>query len=356
MNRRSFLLSIGMLSCSSTAGTSGTKGGRQRTHSAKRATSETNADRGVVDTVWFDSQLRASPLALRGDTLVQSVEGELRSWDATTMQRKDTWTLPHRHFCFVQDGTLVAFGWPKRGSSTSVIHRISAGKVRSSEGPLVPSSNTIAVLPASTPDELYVVVEENIYRLVSSKVAEMLAHPAPHSATRDQWVSRGDGRLIGGRNGALYAVAPKGTSVDYPMSGRVLTHLVAGTGDRVWYSYADRKEDWNAHTLVLSVVDKPMEAVRTLDVAPARVVHAASFGDTVAALVFTGRSHDDVEWNVAVFDETGRERWRVKVPAEIGPGAGLNHAFVAIGEQRVVLASFDGRLLAWDAADGKPVG
>lgn len=61
-------------------------------------------------------------------------------------------------------------------------------------------------------------------------------------------------------------------------------------------------------------------------------------------------------WSIAVFDETGRERWRAEVPEAFSPGGALNYGFIAIGERRVVLATADGALLAWDAATGTPVG
>jgi outer membrane protein assembly factor BamB len=272
------------------------------------------------------------------------------------MKRTDTWALPHRHFCFVQDGTLVAFGWPKKGDSTSVIHHIANRKVRTDTGPLVPSSKSIVLLPGSKAEELYVVShDETIYRLTTAKVEEQLRHPYPNGDTRDQWFSRGDGRLVGGRAGALYLVAPNKPAIEYAIPERVLKHVAAGTGERVWYSYADVREDWNAHTIILAPTSTPMEAERTIDVAPMRIVHLASWGTTIAALlIVAGKMPSELAWKVAVFDESGKERWRADVPTGFSPGAALNNGFVAIGEHRVVVSTFDGALLAWDMT-GKPV-
>jgi hypothetical protein len=350
VNRRSFLLGLGMVACSGTV--------RPAPRPKRRVPSPTPDEPtsgGDVDLIWFESQLQASPLAFHGDVLVQSFGGELRSWDAAAMKRTDTWTLPHRHFCFVQDGTLVAFGWPAR-DVTSVIHRIASGKVRSENGPVVPPSRTIVLLPARTPDELFVADEDSIYRLTATEVEEILPHPYPNGATRDQWISRGDGRLIGGRNGALYLVASKAHSTEYRIPHRYLMHLAAGTGERVWYSYAEGKHDWDAHTLVLAPMATPMAHERLIDVAPARIVHLASCRDTVAAvLTVMGQTRADFHWKVAVFDEAGNQRWRVEVPYDVNLAGALNHSFIAIGEHRVVLASPDGNLLAWDAADGTAI-
>jgi outer membrane protein assembly factor BamB len=308
------------------------------------------------DTTLLESQTQASPLAFRGDVLVQSVGGELRAWDTITMQRTDTWTLPHRHFCFVQDGTLVAFGFPPNARS-SAIHRIKNGKVTTSPGPILPSGGTHVVLPARSADEVYVSVREDIYLLQTSEIAAVLKHPRPYGHNRDQLISRGDGRLVGcGHETGFCVIEPRNGTV-YPTPDRYVMHLAAATRDRIWYSYAVVTEDWNAHTLILAAVDKPMTAECTIDVAPGRIVHLASHGDTVAALVITVRD-DKLWWSIVVIDETGRERWRAEVPdafSTVSTVGMLIRGFIAIGDRRVVLAVSDGTLLAWDAATGKPV-
>jgi glucose dehydrogenase len=47
-------------------------------------------------------------------------------------------------------------------------------------------------------------------------------------------------------------------------------------------------------------------------------------------------------------------RWRTEVPAPVAD-VSLTAGFVAIDERRVVLASADRALVAWDAANGKVV-
>jgi hypothetical protein len=339
VNRRSFLLGV----CAACSGPTRNEPRRK----PKRV--DPMPSPAVQDNTLAMSQVRASPLAFRGDLLVQSTGDELRAWNAITMQRTDTWRVPHQHFCFVQDGTLVAFGFAKGAGTT--IHRIANGKVSAVDGPIVPSGGTNVVLPARSPDELYVSAGEHIYLVRGADVEAILAHPAPHQWNRDQLIGRGDGRIVGrDHENGFHVLDPK-TSTRFPTPGRIVVHLVAATRDRVWYSYETRAGgEGNARTLVLAPVDKPTTDEHAIDFTPARIVHLASYGDTVAALVLALR--DKAEWSVVVADETGRERRRIAVPQ--GDPA-LVHGFVAIGANRVVLASHDGNLLAWDTATGSPV-
>jgi hypothetical protein len=351
VKRRTFLLSLGMLACSSPATTTTMP---KRKPKPKRK--PTMTDIGVRDTLFLESQRQASRLAFHGDTLVQSTGDELRRWNATTMQRTDTWNVPHRHFCIVQDGTIFAFGAPR--SVSSDLHRIANGNVELLQL-IVPGLGRLVLLPARRADEIYVASGEHVYLVrvtrSAAEVDKILKHPAPFAANRDQWISRGDGRLICADVASVHALDVSNSN-EYSTQKRHLIHLAAASGDRIWYSYGTLPEDWNAHTAILAPVDQPMSAAVTLDVAPARFVHIASYGDTLAALLTTVRSLEDITWSVAVFDEKGREHWRADVPSDFALHGALNSAFIAIGPSRVVLASPDGKLLAWDAGSGKPVG
>lgn len=352
MNRRSFLFGLGMVACT-TSVRPRSKGRTRRTHRPVDAHSERRPI--CVDLSPMVSQLSASPLAFRGDTLVQSFGGELRVWNSLSLKRTHTWTVPHRHFCFVQDGTLVAFGWPSAVGLTSVIHRVSRGKLRSAMGPEVVSNNTVVVMPARAPDEIYVITDY-IYRFTATGVPAVFPHPYPNDATREQWISRGD-RLMGGTIGAIYQVALGAPVTEFPIARRDLKHLVAATGDRVWYSYSSAPdEEWNAHTLVLAPETAPMVHERLIDVAPCRIVHLASYRNTVAALLMTmGSTWAELNWKVAVFDESGKERWRAHVADELTTPLTPNRGFVSIGEHRVVFSSADGALRAWDVDTGEEV-
>src|SRR5262245_59724033 len=88
-----------------------------------------------------------------------------------------------------------------------------------------------------------------------------LDHPSANAESPDQWISRGDGRIIGLDRDGLHLLAPSNISSTYRVPNRDLLHLAAATRDRAWYTYADLAgncELWNAHTLVLAPVAKPM--------------------------------------------------------------------------------------------------
>ncbi len=350
MNRRSFLLGLGAVACSGSATT------RQARPRKPEQQPQAGTECVLRDLTHLQSQRRASRLALHGDVLVVSVGSDLHRYDATTMQRTDTWTIPHNHFCFVQDGSVLTFGWEPHATS-AVLHRIANRSIETLHGPILPGANMVVLLPGRSADELYASIRDEIYSLLVGArvdVDKILEHPAPRSETREQLISRGDGRLICIDSSGVYVIDASNTTTS-AIPKRYPIHLAAATGDRIWYSYATLPEDWNAHTLNLAPADQPMAAAATLDVAPARFVHIASHGDRLAALVFTMRSAEDMSLSVAVFDEKGREHWRVDVPSDFRMPS-LDSAFIAIGPSRVVLATFDGKLLAWDAASGKPVG
>lgn len=314
---------------------------------------------GVKDMKMFASQLRASPIAFHGDMLVQSVGGELVAWDAATMRRTSTWALPHRHFCFAQEGTLIAFGFP-RGGPESAVHRIAGGKSTTAKGPILPSGGTNVVLPGRSPDELVVSAGDHIYVLRARggafEVETMFDHPHPTAANRDQLIALGEGRTVAMNQGSgvrLLALDPESTAA-YPTPDRRLMHVAAATRGRIWYSFATTAEDWNAHRLVLAPVDTPMSDERTVDFAPGRIVHLASHGSAAAALVIT-LGATKATWSVVVIDESGKERWRADVPDDGSAHGALNRAFIALGDRRAVLASHDGKLLAWDASTGGPL-
>jgi hypothetical protein len=81
----------------------------------------------------------------------------------------------------------------------------------------------------------------------------------------------------------------------------------------------------------------------------------ASHGDLLAVLLFRAIAPKQVERNVALFDENGRERWRTTVPDDFLPGPGISNAFIGLGEHTVVVASRD-RLVGWSVATGKRLG
>lgn len=345
MNRRTFLVGLGAMACSAPPTP-------RPVHTRKPKPIPATND-GVRDTLLLQSQVHANRLACHGGMLVQSAGDELRAWDTKTMQRTATWALSHRHFCFVEDGTLVAFDLPRHATS-SAIHRIANGKITTLQGPILPARGTNVVLPAGRSEQIYVAALEKIYLLDGGEVAHVLDHPSPNAANRDQLISHAGGVIARDHGYGLREVAP-GKSSAYPTPDRLVMHLAAASRDRIWYSYATLPEDWNAHTVVLARPTTPFADKRTIGLAPARVVHLASHGDTVAVLLFSVRGSDAVAWSVALFDESGREHWRADVPEDLAPRGALNNGYIAVGEHVVVVEAL-GALRAWDVATGKPVG
>lgn len=307
------------------------------------------------------SQLRASPIALHGDVLIQAAGGDLRKWNARTMRRGAVWNIRPRHFCFVQDGTLVAFGLPP-DSRHSAVYRISADDaIATFAGPVFRVRGTSVVLQGRAPDDVYVAEVDDIVRLqlTDARAEELpgVTHPAPNAANRDQLFARGDGKIVGpDPEGGLRVVEPGHPLVAHRTPGRQPLHLVAGPRDEVWYSFAAGDHSWSAATLVRARVAAPMDALAQLDLAPRRIVHLASTGGAAAALVVTLRGVNDQRWEVVVVDESGAERWHAAIPSGFNPGGALTAGFVAISERYVVVAGPDEALLAWDAATGTPIG
>jgi outer membrane protein assembly factor BamB len=312
------------------------------------------------DVADYYSQTRASPLAFRGDVLVQAAGTELWTWDAPTMKRLDSRVLEPRHFCFMQDGTLAVFSLP-HDSERCVLHRIDAkGSLDTFAGPIFRSDKTTAVLPARSPDEVYVseVDEIVLFRIGSGGLEKTgaLKHPDRNAFNRDQLVSLGDGRVVGLGDGAVHELTPGQPTNAYKTTGQSPVHLVAATGKRVWYSYGSTEQDWFVNVLVLARLASPMVADHRVDFAPWRIIHLGSGGRAVAVLVSMLVGINEYRAAVVVIDENGSERWRAEVPATFKPASSsLSHGFVAISDHRVVLARHDHALFAWDAATGKPI-
>jgi hypothetical protein len=308
---------------------------------------------------WYDSQTQRSPVAFQGDLLVLSAGSKLWTWDARTMQRVDGYVMPSRHCCFVQDGTLAVFGL-RPDSGISVIHRIDANGIRETLlGEVFGSFDEYPtqVLRAKSADELYVTKDKDIYlmRAMKGRMEDVATIPIPNrnADNRGQLFSLGDGRLVA-PGGGVNILEPGKPAVTYPMPGRVPEHLVPASGERFWYTHTT-KHYLSADALVLAKLATPMVEEQRIQFAPARIVHLASSGRAVAALLFAFRegptSTEPIrEWTVVVVDENGKERWRAEVPKEFTPGiVKLNKVgFIAMSDHRVVLFG-ERPPIAWDA-------
>ena len=359
VNRRMFLLGLGATAC-------GARPVKTKPRRPVKPNPEKRVGQEVPLVSWYDTQTQRSPVAIRGDLLVLAAETELWTWDARTMKRVDGYVLPSRHCCFVQDGSLAVFGL-RSDSGHSVIHRIDATGIRETlPGEVFGAFDhyPTQVLPARSADQLYVTKDKDVYlmREVNGRMedAAVVAIPNRNSSNRGQLFSLGDGRLVapGGGVNILQAGKP---AVTYPMPERPLVHMVAATNDRLWYSHTT-KHYLAADVLVLAKLATPMVEEQRIQFAPARVVHLASSGRAVAALLFAVREGSSAlepirEWTVVVIDDNGTERWRAVVPKEFTPGmVTLNQVgFLAMSEHRVVLFG-ERPPIAWDVATGAPIG
>ena len=315
---------------------------------------------------WYDSQTHRSPIAFRSDLLVLSTGTQVWSWDAITMARVDGYELPHEHCCFVQDGTLAVFARVKE-SSTCLLVRIDANGIRERlPGGVFGASGDYPthLLPASSADEVYVTKDKDVYlmRAVQGRLEQVTTIPIPdaYRSNRGQMFSLGDGRLIA-PGADLHMLQARQPAVTYSLRGRHLLHMVPATDERLWYSFPSTGYQ-AADVLVLAKLVTPAVDEQRLQFAPARIVHLASSGRAVAALLFSFREGASPtepirEWTVVVVDEGGTERWRAPVPEAFTPGlVTLNQVgFLAMSEHRVVLFG-ERPPIAWDAATGAPVG
>ncbi len=357
MNRRTFFLALGATACG------GRKVVERRPRKPTPRPAEPSGEAAQVAN-FYEAQTYRSPLAFRGDLLVQSAGNELWTWDTTTMKRLDGYVVPHRHFCVVQDGTLVVFALPP-DSSHCVFHRIDARGIRETiPGPVFGSYNRYwtHVLSASSSDEVHVTRDEEIllFQRVQGRMeaTAKISIPSPGSSIRGQLFSLGDGRLVFPGDG-LHVLQAGKPALTYKMPERRPLHLVAATGERLWYSYPSTKQFQAANVLALARLETPTVDEHRVDFAPGRIVHLASSGRAVAALVFTMREgkspvEPDLRWAVVVIDQDGTERWRAEVPASfIVDRFELNRVgFLAMSDHRVVLQGEKRALLAWDAASG----
>ena len=120
MNRRAFLLALGAsaVSCA-----------RPRKHRyALRGTPRPHPTGGVECVFGVEdgtvTQTRRSPLAFRGDALLQRSGANLVRWDSRALKLEASWAIGALDCCVVQDGTFVALSVPARDAWA--LHRLDA--------------------------------------------------------------------------------------------------------------------------------------------------------------------------------------------------------------------------------------
>lgn len=339
MNRREFLLAVGATACSG-------KG----VHHPPRPKRDASVDAGdagrIVDGDPFESltNFDNSPLAIEGDMLVESVGNQLWQWDLTTMQRVDAFSLPTRTFTVLPDRSIVTWGQDTPGEARCTLFRLVGGALTKYTTLVCVAAGEL-LRRTGTSDAIYVVYDDRVvhFRFAGTKLDDDASFSLPprNPSSSAQITSLEDGRLVFvGRDQGITIVAPDAQPIVRPTKYQP-RHL-ARAANGYWYSYAATNNYRRVDSVVLAGT---RDTVITF--APARIVHMASHGDTLALLLMTGPE----EWHVALV-EAGRERWRARVPSkstrEMYAGA------VGVSATRLVLHSSTG-LRAWNTATGEIV-
>jgi hypothetical protein len=339
VNRRTFLLAIGATACSGPTS--------QRPKPPPPRPPPDAADHpATTGDVWAPPawQGRASPLAVFDERLAQRTETELRFWDLRTMQRTHTLATAYRDACFLPDGRLAALAESK--GPYPELHLIDAqGAVDVRTGTNITNDARTRVFAAESADAIYVSeLDELVERCDLSakhfRVAGQITIP-----DRDLVVSLGDGSLVAPTRESLRIFAPGKPMVALKTPARPV--LVAATaGARAWVALMP-KDASGAQVLVLARLTDTLVTAARIDVSPGRVFDLATADNAAAALIDTAGKTEYTR-SVAVFEQSGKERWRADAPMHA-------RAFVAMSKQRVVMMRNDGTLMAWDAATGAPI-
>ena len=352
MNRREFLLDMGATACSGRA---------PPVEEPETDTPPPDAPPMIIaeHPSVTGTNLKASPLAIHGDILVQQKNtfDELWVWDLRTMRRVDAFSLPHDAFTLLSDGSIVAFGEREVGRDCAVFGR---AKGVLSAYPTSRCETGTLLLRTGSPNSVYSVLAKEIvrFRFGGSKVEAdaTIEIPFRSLSNYDQVFSLDDGRIVVPSDG-IDIVAPGRAAVRRPMGKIYARHHARATAERFWYTRASRNDN-ALDTLVLAHLDTPHRDLRAVTFAPSRIVHVASRGSAIAILLMSStvdaqRSHVD-KWHVAVVDGAGIERWQAEVP-QPPVRWDLNRSAVALSDKRLVLAIPTGVLLAWDAETGASV-
>jgi hypothetical protein len=318
----------------------------------------------IVDD-WFadirgGSQLRPSPLVVRGEQVARAKEDELEFVDAMTLARVGYVGERYLSVGGLTDDTLL--GFIRRGVGTCEIDVIKGTTLgRPLEGPDCVLMDDAHLLPA-TASELYIARGNALvrYRIADDHLREvgrvLLDEGTRDPASgRDQLIATGDGRVLAPKGMTIQVYEVGKPTLTYGSAARSIAHLARGSGGRVWYSR--RNPDGDIQDVVLARLSEGLPAEASISVAPWRVIHMASAEAGALAMLLFDEKHEKMPWTVVYLDETGKERWRAAVDEELAKAVrvNLNLSFVAVTANRVALAPPGHPLVAWDSATGAPI-
>jgi len=355
VTRRELLLLVAAVAC----------GTPQKPHRAPREDAGLDAPGVVLVDDWSadirkGSQLRPSPLLVRGEQIVRAKEDELEFVDAMTLARIGYVGEKYLSLGMLTDDTLL--GFIKKGVGTCEIDVIKGTALgRSLEAPDCVLMDGAHLLPASA-SELYIARGNALvrYRIADDHLREVGRIPLDEgtrdpASGRDQLIPAGDGRVLApkGKTVQIYEVGKP--TLTYGGAARSIAHLARGSGGRVWYSR--RNPDGDIQDVVLAHLSEGLPADVSISVAPWRVIHMASAEAGALAMLLFDEKHETTPWTVVYLDDTGKERWRAALDESLfkAVGINLNLSCVAVTAKRVVLAPPEHSLVAWDAATGAPI-
>jgi hypothetical protein len=342
VNRRSFLLGLGAIAC----GTTPARPPQRKRKAPDDAATIIHRD----EEFHFANELPSAVSMYRDSIVFVSRHGQLRFFDARMMSPTfaiEAWSHAQ---CFLQDGLLAALLQPR--AHRCEIHLIDPfGEVRVLSCPDIETAIDAELVRGGSPTELF--VSDASYDLVRlelrndgvRKTGRMRVPLSPWKRLR-QLASLEDGRVVTRGRDALFVHEPSHLAVELAIGRTNAIHVATAGSARIWYSHTTKWESPREATLV-RVGASALDVLAHVDLAPAAIWHLAAHDGALAALLMRERT-----WSIAVFDDSGRERWRV----ELGEGD-LRSSYIAIGEHRVVIANATTEeLRAWDAATGAPVG
>ncbi len=275
------------------------------------------------------------------------------------MKRLDSLSVAHNSYCFMQDGTLAIYAIPP-GMDHCLVYRIDpSGAVETLFGPYDPK--VIALLPAHGTRDYYGVREDDVVLFAEDRGRVVIAASAPRPERGSLFYSLDDGRIVT-LHTQVNVIEPGKPPQTYAMAPRIPLHVAPATKDRCWYSTGERDE--RIHLLILAHLTTPTVVEHQIELGPSEhIVHIASYGDTLAVLVFWTRAgsttpDDGFRWAVLVFGDDGSPRWRAEVPPVHTAGTFVDlstKGFVAVSEHRIVLRGLGRVLMGWDAKTGTQI-
>ena len=299
----------------------------------------------------FSLQTAASRLIVSEQFVVQAATDEVRIYRSSDMSLARSFPLRAYGLGFVHGGNLAVLA-PAAGQESLSLHLLDPGSgavkaVYPRAGQTYP--RRALVMASGKPEEIYIAYrrrnEVTRFELVDG--ATPLLAPTQLLSIDDSeqhtLVGLGGKGLLYANSGSFVKVAPDKSETRFENPETWVKHLgVASGDDRVWFSKLSK--------LYLAQLAASVRVVQAVDLSPFTIVHLHAQGTGAALLLADGSDPSQVRWAVAVVAEDGKERWRRDVTASQAQGG-----FVASSATRVVVGS-TGKLQAWDAATGTPVG